>query len=245
MNNYKGNIKIYKTFIIHGCIICASVIAFFIGIMPAIRKVRELRQSILSVREEVRIYDEKLLFVNTLNEDQLEKNLTSLVSAVPTTKSLPTIFSMIEGLSRQSGANISSFSIESPGSIATDSSKPNIVDADTGSNIISFSVIVSGSLESLRAFLDAARNIKRLVRVDTFSISISKENQGGSYSVRLSMFYIPLPEKLVQPQAPLSPLTQDDQKLIDEVALLPYVGGEVSGLKEEIFSQRSNPFLSY
>ena len=109
----------------------------------------------------------KLALLVALNEEDIRDRLILLVSAVPQEKSVPTIFSTIEGLAQQSGVSIIDLSLTSPGTLASMSAaiRASASEKKIGASTLPFVLTASGTYDQIRGFVGKINAIRRIFDV--------------------------------------------------------------------------------
>ncbi len=198
-----------------------SLFAIVQGVLPLLGSLGEVQGRLGTLRRDVAALQEKTRVLESVDPEELRMKLTALLSAVPADKSLPTLFSTIEGLSAQTGVATQNMAISSGGLIATDSAKKQSAEeAKIGSNVLPFSLTSAGSLENIRSFLSTSITIRRFLRIRNFDVTFSGS---ASATARFSMdaFYAALPANLGAVDMPVAALSEIDERTISRVTGLP------------------------
>ena len=116
-------LKMYKGMAVSAGMILISVIGVIYGIMPATQRILELADQRKNLAEEVQTLKTKRAVLESVDEGAIRNSLLILLSAVPSDKSIPSIFSTIEQTALVSGALIDTVAIANPGSLATESAQ--------------------------------------------------------------------------------------------------------------------------
>lgn len=225
----KRFIRTYQNLIISGGIVLFSFIAVFAGIVPGIRKVQELVGKMAALNKEVTGLREKDRILQDLDVDALREYAIAAVSAVPAEKSLGTLFSTVDGLTAKESVAVTSVSLGSVGSIATESA--NILSADeqkTGAKIIPFSLVVEGEIEKVRNVLDSAVKIRRLFRVLNFSLSFDEKSGFTRSTLSMNSYYVGDPQMKNEATTPIKALTDEELNILDKVTAMPLLTADTT-----------------
>ncbi len=245
MDRYiKRFLRIYQGFVISGVILLFGTLALVFAVIPGIRATRDLYDSLKVVERDTETLQGKLALLAALNEEDIRDRLILLVSAVPQEKSVPTIFSTIEGLSEQSGVSILDVSLASPGNLASMSAaiRESASEKKIGASALPFTLTASGDYNQIRAFVGTINTVRRIFDVTSFDISISAT---GVTQVRLSLtaFYQPLPAKVGSVQAPVTPLSQKEEAILAKILQYPDVSaGTLESLTPVTSAGKRDPF---
>lgn len=246
MNSLRRNFKKQQHIIVPALAMGIAVLAFFLGVVPLIGKTGALQNRSRELTGEITVLKEKRMALDALDEETLRTQLFSLLSAVPSDKSLPLLFSTLDSLSAETGITVSDMAIVSPGAIASASGqqKQSLLERDIGSNLLTFSITIDGNLDQIRSFLEKAIAVRRFFRVRQFSLGFTSGTVG---KVRVSMdaFYAPLPTSIGKTSQPLTPLTEVEQNLLERVGALPLLGAEFSAEElppPDAGGGKTNPF---
>lgn len=192
-----------------------SLILIIFGIYPASTTTYGLFYDVRAQQEAVSELRQKIATLESMDEQSLETQLALATSSVPTDKSVPTLFSTVETLSANSGTTLVDLTLSSPGSLATESAGRHTEDKTFGAFLMPFSVQVIGPYEQAQAFLDNAVDVRRLLRVRTFSLNFAGEET--RMQVQLDTLYSPLPTTLGRVDARIEPLTEKDEAVLSRL----------------------------
>lgn len=101
----------YKKYILPCVILFSSIVVFFQIFLPQFFQTIETLKKINEKNKELVKYKETLSFVNGLNNDLLDKDLSVVSTALPSGKDILTVFSGISNVGLKSGVNVSGFSV--------------------------------------------------------------------------------------------------------------------------------------
>lgn len=250
MNSYKKYIRKYQGLAISIGILLLIVICVFVGLLPAISNIKTMRSSVTDLSSQVAVLEQKATILESIDEDTYMNYLKDLALAVPTDKSLTSLFSTIDGLSRETGVTLSDFTLARPGTIATDSAKRLSNDErKLGSSLLPFTLTVSGTYDQIRKFVENAVLVRRFFRIRYFSISFDQKKETISVHMGMDAYYAPLPTNLGSATQSIEGLTQNDQSVIEKVMSMAVLGREdetnteTSSVGEPVLtSPREDPF---
>lgn len=224
MNSYKRLIKRYQGFGVSFIIIVIIIIGVFAGILPAFTSIISMRKNVIDLTNQITVLRQKVSILESIDEETYKSYLTELSFAVPTDKSLTSVFATIDGLSQETGVTLSNFTLTKPGSIATESAKRLTNDErKVGSSFLPFTLTVTGTYDQIRAFIERSVLVRRFFRIRHFSISF---DQKDTFSVHMGMdaYYAPLPTNLGSASQVVESLTESDQAVIEQVVNMPVLG---------------------
>ncbi len=240
---FRRFLRIYQGFVVSGAILLFGLVALFVAVIPGVRATKELYDDLRELEAETTALSTKLTFLGSLSEDDLRDRLVLLLTAVPEEKSVPTIFSSVEGLADQAGVTIDDMSLMSPGSLATGSAqRQSAAEKKIGASTLPLALNASGTYDEIRAFVGEINKVRRLFDVASFDISTSGT---GATTVRLSLtaFYQPLPTRVGSVQAPVAVLTKKEEDVWDTISQYPDVSQSLGQALTPIFSEgKRDPF---
>ena len=121
MASFQTVFKTYQNVIISACIIIFCLVGVVAGVIPAVQKVQALIDQNSTLSAEKEALQKKLAGLSALDEASLRTQLDTLLSAVPSDQSLPTVFSSTEAVAAQTGVSITTMAISENTSLATSS----------------------------------------------------------------------------------------------------------------------------
>lgn len=236
-------LRIYQGFVISGVILLFGTLGLVFAVIPGIRATRDLYDSLKAVERDTGALKGKLALLEALNEEDIRDRLILLVSAVPQEKSVPTVFSTIEGLSQQTGVSIIDLSLASPGTLASISAtiRQSASEKKIGASALPFVLTASGTYDQIRGFVGKINAIRRIFDVTNFDISISAT---GVTQVRLALtaFYQPLPTKVGSVQAAVTPLSQKEEAILAKIVQYPDVSAGFTESLTPVTGGKRDPF---
>ncbi len=235
----------YRELIIAVSMIAVTIVGIIFGIIPAVDKTIALRDETQSLSTSNNTLQTKLNLLNANDESVYRDQLQELIAAVPTDKSLTTLFSTIDGVSALSGITVSDLTLSNPGSLATGSAtKQSNEEKQIGSNLLPFTVTVVGSYDQVHSFLLQVVQVRRFFRVRNFEISF-EDMANIIVHIGMDAYYFPLSSSIVSADTPLAPMTQKELDVIATIQKMPVVGQNTltpSGAAPTIGSPRADLF---
>ncbi|MDO8341455.1 MAG: type 4a pilus biogenesis protein PilO [Candidatus Woesebacteria bacterium] len=171
----KPNFKIYLELILS---LSAIVIFSIFAIRPTIITVSELNKEIKGKEETVAKLKEKINNLQTasVNLQKESSRLSLITQAVPALASPEILVKQIETLASQDGVTILRFSASDVllvGKKEDIKKSKDFVSLSGDADELPFSISVTGPYQNLYSFLKSVENLRRPVKVDSFSITSS------------------------------------------------------------------------
>jgi Tfp pilus assembly protein PilO len=239
-------LRTYKGLLIAIAMIGICIAAVILGIIPAIGKINAIRTEMVTLAVLTEQLQTKNEIINATDESVYRTQLQELVAAVPSDKSLTTLFSTIDAVAASSGVTLSDLSLVKPGSLATESAaKQSNEEKQIGSNLLPFSVTVNGDYPQIHEFLAQIVNVRRFFRVRNFIISFV-DLSGISVRMEMDAFFAPTSLNPALFDKPFEALTQEEEDIIRKISALP-IAGQIplpasSVILPSVNSTRSDPF---
>ncbi len=228
MNSYKRIISQYNNIIISLSIFLFIGVCVYIGLIPGISSIGEMKKNAEELSRQIEVLSQKASLLESIDEEGYKNYLVDLSLAVPSEKSLTSLFATIDGLSRTSGVLLSDFKLIKPGPLATSSAKLSTnEERKTGSNFLPFTLKVTGDYDQLRKFVTDAVKVRRFFRIRYFSMKFDEE-ETMSVSMGMDAYYAPLPTYLGSTSEKLDMLNEDDLAVIEKIMQMPVLGKEES-----------------
>lgn len=219
----------YQGLIISVGVLIISGLGFLFGVVPLVKKTIELNKESRALSQEVDVLKNKVSVLQSIDEGAMKNDLQALLSAVPSDKSLSSLLGTLDSVTAKTGVSAGNFSLSKLGSLATASSQRlNIDEKTVGSNIVPFTMNISGTLDQVRDFLATSVSVRRLLRIRSFEVSFVKTDTestgsaiGASAHMAMDAFYSPLPTSIGSIGQPLSDLTGEERDLVSKVVGMP------------------------
>jgi len=224
MPNITKLLRKYQGLIISLIMIGITLVGVLVGIIPGVQKIIDIQNQSMQLSKTIQVLRNKITILESQDESVYRDEFAQLLAAVPGDKSLPTLFTTLDGLGQQSGVTLSDFSLVRLGSIATGSAEKRSAEEEKlGSNLLPFTITVNGNYDQVYTFLSQVNNVRRFFRVRNFEISFSDMS---SISVHMGMdaFYAPITTSIGSIESPLQPLSSKDVDLIKQISEMPYLG---------------------
>ena len=214
-------LRTYKGMIPAVLLLVFSVGGFVYGVVPAGRIVWRLVSEREGVKREVAGLRKKSQTLGGLDEETLRSQLTLLISAVPSDKSIPTVFTTVEEVARESGIGLTAVSVANPGALATESAKKQSTqERKLGSGIVPVSVSGEGTIDQIRDFFKRAVSVRRLLRIRFFDVTFLSSDRAVVHA-GLDTFFSPMSTTIGDVQALVEPLTNAEEMTLTKVSGFP------------------------
>ncbi|MBI4066661.1 type 4a pilus biogenesis protein PilO [Candidatus Gottesmanbacteria bacterium] len=221
MRIFRRILRLYQGFIVSGVILLFGTLGVIFAVVPGVQATIALYERLGVLEKEHEALSTKLSFLTSMQEDNLRDQLAMLLSVVPQDKSVPSIFTTLEGLAQQSGVSIGEINLTSPGSLATGSAVSQMTSGKKiGASTLPFLLSATGVYDQIRSFVSSINQVKRLFDVTSFEFSIGSAGV-TRVSLSLSAFYQPLPTKVGSVEAPLSSLTPKEEDVLAKLIKYP------------------------
>lgn len=212
-------LKEYRSQVLMAGITLFSIIGIFVGVIPLASRSIAQFQTNKNLSDDITVLKAKSEILVSLDEQTLEKNLLDLTEAVPTDKSLGTIFTTLDGVAGASVV-VQNFQVTRIGSIATDSAKKlNADESKIGAGILPFSVTVTGQENELRTFLTQVVGVRRMFNIR--AVNMTYGPLGVNATVNLDAYYYPLPVAIGALTEPITQLSDKEEATLTMVQRLP------------------------
>lgn len=226
MKDLRKFIRQYQGIIISVVMIVGVTVAVFVGLLPAVRTIVAMRAEMSDIAEKNEALRVKSTLLESIDEDTYNKYLKELSYAVPSDKSLSSLFTTIDGLSTLTGVTLSDFTLTKPGNISTESAKRlTNEEKKVGSIFLPFTLTVTGTYDQIHKFMEQSIAVRRFFRVRYFDIYFGKSDAISAH-MGMDAYYAPLPTNLGSASQKVEQLDENDEKTISKVANLPLLGVE-------------------
>ncbi len=241
MRTLRRMLRPYQGFFVPAGILTLTAIIVFFGIIPGAKRTWTLFGLANSERSEVNDLRSKVAFLDSLDEATLFDQLFILSSAIPVDKSIPAIFSTVDGVSGKTGTIFLSLQLGNPGSLATEAARRQTTEeAALGSFLLPFALTIEGSPQQLSDTFASFVSGRRLFRIKNFMITFANPTVGRAI-VSMDAFYAP-PPKSTGGGKKLVPLQPKEEALLSRVASLPLFSKELVAGPAPLGTQREDPF---
>lgn len=243
MYNIKKYLRIYGGIILPTILLIICIFALTMGVIPAVRTTYGMYIQLGPLSREVKDIKSRLDTIQSLSLTTLNEQMSTLLGAIPQTKSLPTVLTSIESVAKDSGVVLSEININNPGTISSGSADK--IDP-SNSNIITTNTSVMGPVDKVKEFLDKIISVRRIMRVSGLQISLEKSSVAtisGSITAMLSIdsFYALLPKTIGKVSDPIVALSPNEISILNKISQYPLVGvSEIQSSPDVV--EREDPF---
>lgn len=193
------------------------------ALIPGIRSIQEIIISTDNVNKENRLLKKKVNTFAQFDEETLTQHVSTLLSAVPSDKSISSILTTIENVASSNRVMVSDLTVVNPGSISSDSASTKINNTKLGSNTIKISTSITGLKDDIFSFITNIRKVRRLIRIATMTQTFTSVDASSSAKLKLELeaFYAPLPITLGKIESEISPLSANEEQIITKISEYP------------------------
>ncbi len=203
----------------------------FFAIIPLWNKVTTKQNQLASAQEELKKLTQKEEKLKQLDEEELETQFQVAEIALPSGKEVPALLVGISNLYNQQGMTLTNLKI-TPGKVSTEAATPQIGDqtqtpvagsAQTKNSTfptnkrLDFDIVLSGSLEQARGFLENLEKSLRLMVVNSFTFTKSITGN-AQVSLRISAPFDPFPPIPTNFAELLPNLSPQDQEILKKLS---------------------------
>lgn len=232
----------YQSLVVSVTIVIAALVVSLFGIYPIGKQAFTYFTDAQIGELEGRLYQQKLNILESFNEETLKRDLLVATSAIPLDKSAPSLIETVEAVASKHGVAVSNISLSSIGSLSTSSAEAQSADEKKlGSYLVSAQVSTSGTFSQMRDFFYEIINVRRLLRVLSFDMSI-KDEQSVHAQITVDGFYAPI-RKSTNTSAEIVALTAEEENTLAVVQAFPLASASwrtASG--EVLYENKTNPF---
>ncbi len=223
-----------------------ALVVTLIFLVPKLGQILSLRREINQQNQEIKQLQQKLADLNTLSEAELFESSSLLEEALPPEPDLFKNMIILRKTFEENGVTLDSFRLL--GGLASGSAGP--AGQVAGLSTLRMEVAFSAPFESFRQMIKAMEKILPLTAVKRIKFGSLEATESGSLAglagkAEVISFFSPLPKTLGKAEQPLPKITNQEQKLIEELKLYTRYQAGVS--VEELISSpsavgRDNPF---
>lgn len=245
MPTIRAFIRTYQNVLISFVILVFCVVGIVAGVIPSISKIQTMYKQTQELAELSKALQQKLSVLSALDEQTLRTQLDAVISAVPSDRSLPTVFSAVEGVAAQTQVGIVAMSISGDTTLSTESAqKTTAMEKQIGTHTIPFSVSIEGPLASIRDFITLAPRVRRMLRIHTFSITFPEDNRPININIKMDAFYETSPASIGRATDALPTLSFEDAEVIEKLSSFPLANASETRLPPPAVgsSVKENPF---
>jgi len=223
-----------------------AVVVTLIFLFPKIGQILSLRTEISEQNKEIKQLQQKLADLNTLSEPELFESSSLLEEALPGEADLFKNMIIVRRVFEENGVFLDSFRLL--GGLASGPAQGS--DQVAGLSALRIEVAFSAPFESFRQMIKSMEKILPLTTVKRIKFGSLEATESASLfglsgKVEVINFFSPLPKTLGKVEQPLPKITNQEQKLIEELKLYTRYQAGVS-VEEPVSSPsavgRDNPF---
>lgn len=235
---WKRLIRRYQEFIGPTVVIGVSILGLFVGVIPAGRTVLGNYWAMQTLGKQVNALQNKAHVLETMDEALVRSQLQGLLDAIPSEKNPGSLLLTAEGAAAQGNMAISDIALVAPGSLATESAViQSAQEKKLGSTLLPFTMTLEGTLLQFRTFLETAQSVRRLLRVNSFSLNFTPA--GMKALITMQAFYAPFPVVIGSVDTPLVDFTDKEKETLSSVLQLPQM---VVSVPTQSTAGKENPF---
>lgn len=244
MTTLTQTVRTYKDVLMSVAILVFCFLAVFVALIPAVRKTFGLLSEMRTLRDKAQLLTEKLTTLDALSEETLRNDLSTVLSAVPADRAFASLFETVEGVAGRTGVTLVDMSMSGAATLATPSAtKLSAAEKKLGTRTVPFIVTVNGTLSALEQFITLVPNVRRILRIRTFSLTFPKTERPISIMIEMDGFYEPLPTNLGATNATLPRLSEAHETVIARLNDMPLIGGSSTALPPPFIGKvKENPF---
>ena len=198
----------YKRQIVPGVFISLSFFIIFGIIIPQVSSISEENKTISAKQQEVDSLAQTLRLLSSLNKNEVLSNLSTTTKTLPTGKDISLIFTALTSAVAESGVNIRDFSLR----IGRLYGK--VEEVATTFGVPEVEVIVRVSASSSSGFVNFSKELQKRLPLSEIK-KIDTNGIDGAYE--LSFYYKPHDISKISSQTTVTPLSQSDLNLINQL----------------------------
>lgn len=195
----------YKDILMPLLIIVICALVFLVVVIPQIQLYFEKEKEAKLIRERIEVLNKNLAVVSGIQDDQQEYNFQLALAALPVDKDFVGIISAINQASAKTGIVVDDYQFQ-VGALATDSAR-SVPDK----LLLTFSLDLQAGTNETRRFVPEFYKTLPLSRIDKLDV------QTNFSGVGVSFYYKPVPLDNFNFDIPLVPLSQKENKLLDQL----------------------------
>lgn len=234
--------KIIKEFLIPTLVSVIIVVLTVVFLIPKLNEVRDVNEQVNQTKVRVDKLEQKLNSLKTLSEPELQKNVDLLTLALPTGEDVFNLISLVKTIGQENNLNLVSYSLsqtDTPTSNTTNTTEALSVDLNGTFN---------ADLDSLQNFIRQIESTLPLTTVENIKVKTMEASGSAqinlyalSLEVKIRSLYSPLPKTLGKVETPLPKITDNDNKLIEQIKKFSTYETQQVPL-ETVTVGRENPF---
>jgi hypothetical protein len=191
--------------------IVVCVLLLFKVIIPQVEQWFSIRNEVETLRRRVEVIKGNIAFMNNLDKGKLSSDLDIAMSALPATKDFGGILNAISASSLKAGVSLEDYSFQ-VGQVSSGSATPTRGVAANGLSPVRLTVRVSGTIDSIRNFLQEIEQKLPIAQV------ISMEADTKSSTIDIQFYQKPFPQIGFKDSEPLTTLPETNRLLLQRLA---------------------------
>ncbi|MGB9911065.1 MAG: type 4a pilus biogenesis protein PilO [Microgenomates group bacterium] len=199
-NNIQEIIKKYSFLLI----VFLMVFSFLFLIKPKITQILEIRKKIENDKKTLKFLTEKTFLLESLNEADLISRSEKILKVLPEEINLPLVLGNIRAIANNEGVNISRINVN-----LTSDKKEEL-------KVIGFDLTIQGNKEGIKNFLKEIEESAPLMDIKSLRIEVVDKNE--EVNLKLDTYYLTLPKTLGKIDAPVVLLTEQEEKLYQDLS---------------------------
>ncbi len=189
-------------------------------------------QNLNEEKKQLKLLQDKKVFLESLNEQELADKLKQLETIVPPEKNVLPVFADINGLGGQFGVSVGNINLN-PGQLS---------DIDTTIEHLSFSVSFLLPESSLVPLIKAIYSTAPLFSIDNVSIGIFPGHE-AQIDLPLTTYFQGYPKTFADSKTPLTPLSVKQKELLATIAdWKTYPSLDLVSFEATASAKRKTPF---
>lgn len=237
------NISFLKLFVAPVLVLLGFIVSLNLIIIPKFSGLSELNTSINEVNSQIKLTDQKINYLSSVDQDQIRNDANYLNSAVLQEKNSYVLIGVIRGIADQYGFNITTFSISSL-DLKSDEKTLKVADKDVAIRL-PLSLTLVGPDARRVEMLTALENTLPILFINT--LDINNSNEISTLDMVVSSYYVAEKTDLVSGNLSLEDLipTQEENDLLQTISGFTRMDESILTIGETsdfVEYKRENPF---
>lgn len=217
----------YRIFIIPAVVGLVSLLIIAFVIIPQVLEIFIERGKVGELNNKIVLLNKKAADLNSLDENVLQKELTTALTVMPTNRDVPQTMAVLQGLISKYNLSLKSTTYSSGGK--------------TAQNSFQLTISILGSLQSTRDFINSLREAQRIFKVESIILRFQPEGNAVATDLPITVFYQPAPTAAISVDAPIANLDSNQQQLLANLTKLT-AGGEIFATAAAVPVGKADPF---
>ncbi len=237
------NISFLKLFIVPVLVLLGFIVSLNLIILPKFSGLSTLNDSINEVNSQIKLTDQKINYLSSVDQEQIQSDANYLNSAVLQEKNSYVLIGVIRSVADRYGFNITTFSISSL-ELKGDEKTLKVADKDVAARL-PLSLTLVGPDDRRVEMLTALENTLPILFINT--LEISNSNGISTLDMIVSSYYVAEKTDLVSGNLSLEDLipTQEENDLLQTISGFTRMDDSILTIGETsdfVEYQRENPF---